>query len=52
MALVWGVASLLLIRVLKPIMDYVDKKIPSFVTWSFIILFIMDVALTVYFKIL
>ncbi len=52
MALVWGMASLILIHFLKPIIDYVEKKIPSFITWILVVLFIFDVGLTAYFKVL
>ena len=52
MALVWGVASLILIRILRPLFDYVEEKIPKWLTWIFIILFILDIGFTIYFKVL
>lgn len=50
MALVWGVASMLLIAVVKPPVDYFEKKIPRLITWICIILFAIDIGATVYFK--
>lgn len=52
MALVWGIASLVLIRFLKPLFDFIEKRIPKWLTWIFIILFIIDVLATLYFKVL
>lgn len=52
MALVWGIASLGLIRILRPLFDYIEAKIPKWLTWIFIILFLGDVLATFYFKVL
>ena len=52
MALVWGIASLILIRIFRKLFDYIEEKIPKWLTWIFIILFIIDVLATIYFKVL
>lgn len=52
MAFVWGICSFVLIRVIRPLFDYIESKIPSFLTWIFIVLFLLDVGVTVYFKVL
>ena len=52
MALVWGFASLFLIRILRPLFDYFEKRIPKWITWILIILFIVDILSTLYFKVL
>lgn len=52
LAFVWGIASLGLIYIINPVVDYFEKKIPSFITWIFILLFIIDCLSTVYFKVL
>lgn len=41
-SLAWGFLSLLLIYVIHPFLDDIIKKIPNFVTWSFVILIILD----------
>lgn len=50
MALIWGISSLVLIYILKNITNKIVKKIPKFITWILIILFVIDVILTVIFK--
>ncbi len=52
MALVWGVSSFILIRVLMPITNFIEEKIPKLLTWIFIILFLVDSVSTLYFKVL
>lgn len=52
MAIVWGVASVLLILIVKPPIDYFEKKIPRFITWILVLLFIIDLGCTFYFKVL
>lgn len=42
MTLVWGVASVIFIYVINPLLDGLIKKIPTWVTIIFIILFIFD----------
>lgn len=43
----WGIASILVIYVLKPILDKIVLKIPKLITYSLIILFITDIILTI-----
>lgn len=50
MALVWGICSLVPVYIIRPLIDKLIKKIPKFVTWILIILFIVDVLLTVIIK--
>lgn len=50
MSLLWGISSLILIYVLKNPIDKIIKKIPKFVTWILIILFIIDLICTLIFK--
>lgn len=46
MALVWGVCSLIIIYVIKPLFDPLIKKIPVFVSILVSILFLIDVVFT------
>ncbi len=46
MSLIWGLASLLLIYILMPLLDKIIKKIPKWVTWILIILFVIDCIVT------
>ncbi len=50
MALVWGFASMALIFIFKPWIDKVIQKIPKWVTYICIGLFIIDVSCTILFK--
>lgn len=50
MALVWGLASLVLIFLLKPKLDRLIQKIPKWLTYTCIFLFIVDVIATSIFK--
>lgn len=50
MANMWGIASILVIYVLKPIFDKIEKLIPKYLTYSLILLFIGDIILTLFFK--
>lgn len=52
MSLVWGLSSLLLIYIIRPPLDKLIKKIPKFITWIFIFLFIIDLICTIYTKII
>lgn len=52
MALVWGIASLVLIRIFRRLFDFIEEKIPKLITWILIVLFLLDVIATIYFKIL
>ena len=52
MAFVWGISSLIIVKILRPLFDFVEERIPKFFTWIFIILFIIDISCTIYFKVL
>lgn len=45
-SLVWGFLSIFLIYVIKPLLDKFVVKIPSFITYSLIIIFIVDMIFT------
>lgn len=51
MALIWGFCSLIFLYILKPIVDKITTKIPKFVTYMCIILFIIDLIATSILKI-
>ena len=51
-ALIWGFASLGLIRIFRRLFDFIEEKIPKWITWVLIILFIIDSFATFYFKVL
>lgn len=42
MTLVWGIASVIFIYILNPLLEGIIKRTPTWVTMLFIILFIMD----------
>lgn len=46
MSLIWGVASILLVYIAIPLLDKLIKKIPKFITWILVLLFIIDVIVT------
>ncbi len=50
MALLWGLSSILLIYFIKPLFDKIIVKIPKFITYIFIILFIIDIISTLLVK--
>lgn len=50
-SLVWGIMSLVIIYLIKPITDKLIQKIPSIITYSVLILFIIDVISTIYLKV-
>ena len=50
MALFWGTTSIFLIYIIKPIIDKIINKIPKFVSYILIFLFIIDVFLTLIIK--
>ena len=50
MSLLWSIGSIIIIYFLKIPTDKIAKKIPKFITWILIILFIMDVICTFLFK--
>lgn len=47
MSLVWGICSLILIYILKPLFDKIVNKIPKFITHILVILFIIDLVFTI-----
>ena len=47
LALVWGFLSLLFVIFLKKISDYIVKRIPHYITYALIIVFIIDNILTI-----
>ena len=50
MAFLWGIASLFIIYIIKPFIDKVVIKIPKIITYIFILLFILDLILTLTIK--
>lgn len=50
MATLWGISSVILVYFLKDITDKIVKKIPKFITWILIVLFIIDLICTIIFK--
>lgn len=47
-SLIWGVLSLLIIYVMKPFIDKIIKKIPKYLTYLVLILFILDLCFSIY----
>lgn len=50
MVIIWGISSLLFIVFLKGKSDKIVKKIPRIVSWILIILFFIDLLLTIFMK--
>ena len=50
MSLLWGICSILFIYLIKPIVDKFIKKIPSFISYMCITLFIIDTVATIMIK--
>lgn len=50
MSLIWGVCSIVFLYLVKPWMDKIVKKIPKWITYTFIVLFIIDLIFTLIFK--
>jgi len=50
MSLIWGLSSILIIYFLKPLIDKIIGKIPKYLTYILITLFIIDLLLTVILK--
>lgn len=50
MANIWGISSIIVLYILKPICDKLEKKIPKLITYILIILFTSDVVLTIALK--
>ena len=51
MALIWGLSSILLIYFIKPISDKIVKNIPKIVTYILIGLFVIDIIITLFVKV-
>lgn len=49
-AVVWGLASILCVKFLKPLTDKLEEKIPKWITWIFMILFMIDGFFTLFTK--
>lgn len=49
-SLIWGLCSIVFLYLIKPWMDKVVKKIPKWITYIFIVLFIIDLVFTLIFK--
>ncbi len=47
---IWGIASILVLYVLKPITDKIVIRIPKMITYLFIILMFIDVSTTIFLK--
>lgn len=48
MSLMWGTCSLILVYILKDFINKIIKKIPKYITWILIILFITDLSITIF----
>ena len=48
MAIIWGILSVLVIYIIKPVLDSILYKIPPFITIIAIILFIIDNGITIF----
>ena len=46
----WGIASILVLYVIKPIINKIEKHIPKFITYILILLFSIDVIATIILK--
>ncbi len=49
-AIIWGLCSILLIYFIKPLIDKIISKIPKYLTYTLLILFIIDLILTLIIK--
>ena len=52
MAIIWGILSLIISYLIKPFCDKWIKKIPNFITWVLIIVFLVDCLTTFFTKVL
>lgn len=50
MSLVWGICSIIVIYLIKPLMDKIISKIPKYLTYSLIILILIDLLFTIFIK--
>ena len=46
-ALVWGIASLIIVYILKPVTDKLIKKIPSILTYLVSFIFLIDLIFSI-----
>lgn len=47
-SLIWGIMSLIIIYIIKPIIDKLIKKIPFFITYLVLCIFIIDLIFTIF----
>ena len=47
MANIWGISSITVIYVLKPLLDKIIYKIPKIITYSLTLLFLIDIITTI-----
>ena len=47
MGVIWGLSSILVIYIVKPLLDKFIKKIPKFITYILVFLFIIDIIYTI-----
>lgn len=50
MSILWGISSIFVIYFLKPMLDKIIGKIPKYLTYILILLFILDLLFTIIFK--
>jgi len=50
MSLLWGISSIILIYLIKPIVDKFINKIPKFISYMCITIFITDIITTIFIK--
>lgn len=50
MSIMWGISSIILIYFIKPIMDKIISKIPKYLTYILIVLFVIDSITTIIIK--
>ncbi len=50
-SLIWGICAIIFLYLVKPWMDKIVRKIPNWITYIFIVLFIIDLFFTLLFKI-
>lgn len=49
-SLIWGLSSILVIYFIKPLIDKFINKIPKIITYILIVLFIIDITITIIVK--
>lgn len=47
MGLIWGISSLTIVYILNPLLEKFIKKIPKFITYILVFLFIIDIIMTI-----